>query len=101
MRKIFIWLPLICFASGAILIVMDTPLRKARRDTGRSLNEVAEAVGTDPSNLSRIERGDHAPSTELAARLASYYGHRVTEMQILYPDRYGNELKGNSKKAVA
>jgi len=77
------------FAWRAMLLCIDTPLRKARQEIGRTLKEVAEAVGTDPGNLSRIERGSQLATVEMAEKLAKYYGGRITELQILYPARYG------------
>lgn len=45
----------------------------------------------DVSHYGRIERGLVGASPELAAKLAAFYrehGIRLTEMQILYPERY-------------
>lgn len=52
------------------------------------MKEVADAVEVDTGNLSRIENAKQTVSRELAERLAAYYGHEVTEMQIIYPERY-------------
>lgn len=52
-------------------------LRTARKARKLTLAKVAQAVGTDPGNLSRIERGEQAPSRELARQLFSYFGGRV------------------------
>lgn len=68
-----------------------TPLRLIREKRSQTIQEVATAVGIDAGNLSRIERGEQTPSTELAEKLAKHYGHEVTEMQILYPTRYMQE----------
>ena len=59
------------------------PIRQARADRGLTLRNVADVVGTDPGNLSRIERGEQSPSLELARDLADFYGLPVE--QILYP----------------
>lgn len=64
-----------------------TPLRKARRIKGDTLLEVAAAVGSDVGNLSRIERAAQRCNTPLAERLARYFG-TVSEIEILYPERY-------------
>jgi transcriptional regulator with XRE-family HTH domain len=71
---------------------METPLRKAREQRGLTLQEVAKEVDTDQGNLSRIERGEQTPSKELAAALSAFFGHEVSEMQILYPERYTPQL---------
>lgn len=77
--------------------IMETPLRKARVSAGRTLTAVAEDVGIEKGTLSKIETGKSTPSTGLAARLASYYG--ISEMEILYPERYVE--KGRNKRSGA
>jgi transcriptional regulator with XRE-family HTH domain len=46
------------------------PLRLWRREQGKTLTELAEAVGVTASHLSEIERGLNDPSLALAARLS-------------------------------
>ena len=67
---------------------MDTPLKAIRLRRELTLAQVATAVDSDTGNLSRIEKGKQTASVELAAKLARFFGHEVTEMQILYPKRY-------------
>ncbi len=67
---------------------MKTPLRLAREKRERTIQEVATAISLDAGNLSRIERGKQVASREVAERLAKYFDHEVTEIQILYPERY-------------
>jgi transcriptional regulator with XRE-family HTH domain len=67
---------------------MKTPLRLAREAKAQTLSEVSRAVGTDPGNLSRIESGKQRASTELAERLAKHFEGVLTELQILYPERF-------------
>lgn len=45
------------------------PLRAYRKTAGKSLEDVARAVGTARSTISRIETGDIMPSLGLIARL--------------------------------
>lgn len=52
-------------------------LRTARTAKNLTLAAVANAVGTDPGNLSRIERGEQAPSRELARLLYDYFDGSV------------------------
>ncbi len=59
------------------------PIRQARADRGLTLRDVADVVGTDPGNLSRIERGEQSPGLELARSLSEFYELPVE--QILYP----------------
>lgn len=64
-----------------------TPLRALRKKRKLTLTEVAQAVGTDPTNLSRTERGVQR-SPDLAEALAKFFGQAITEEQILYPSRF-------------
>ena len=52
-------------------------LRQLRQKRGKSLEDVAAAVGTDAGNLSRIERGIQLPSGQLAQRIADFYGKKI------------------------
>jgi transcriptional regulator with XRE-family HTH domain len=67
---------------------MESPLRAIRKRRRLTLASVSKAVGTDTGNLSRIENMKQSATPELAAKLARFYGHEITEMQILYPERY-------------
>ncbi|KKK61393.1 hypothetical protein LCGC14_3014760 [marine sediment metagenome] len=68
--------------------MIDTPLRKIRKERNKSLEQVAESVGIHPANLSRIERGIQSASKDLAENLSIYYGQAITEIEILYPERF-------------
>lgn len=65
-----------------------TPLKATRLQRKESVRKVAGAVGTNPGNLSRVENGKQRASPDLAERLANHFGHAITELQILYPERY-------------
>jgi putative transcriptional regulator len=67
---------------------MKSPLRQVREAKGQTIVEVCNAVGIDPGNLSRIENGKQKPSTEVAEKLAKFFDGGITEMQILYPERF-------------
>jgi len=67
---------------------MTSPLKAVRTKRGQTLTEVALAVGTDAGNMSRIENGKQKASAAMAAKLAKHFGHEITELQILYPERY-------------
>ncbi len=54
-----------------------TLLRAAREATGLSLRAAAGQVGTDPTHLSRLERGLVFPSLSLLHRLAALYNVNV------------------------
>jgi len=67
---------------------MPTPLRKMRVEKKLTISEVAIATQLDVGNLSRIERGMQVPSLETAEKLSRYFKGKITEMQILSPQRY-------------
>lgn len=67
---------------------MSTPLRVIRKSRRLSLWDVARATDTTAANLSRIERGLAGASRALSARLCEYFAGGITEMEILYPERY-------------
>lgn len=67
---------------------MPTPLRKMRVEKKLTISEVAVATQLDVGNLSRIERGIQVPSLETAEKLSRFFKGKITEMQILYPQRY-------------
>lgn len=71
-----------------------TPLRKARLDNGWRLADVVtrlSALGcsTDTGNLSRVELGKQKASPVLAENLSRVFGGAITEIHILYPERFG------------
>lgn len=67
---------------------MQTPLRKMRVEKGLTIAEVAIATNLDVGNLSRIERGIQVTSLDTAEKLSQYFKGLITEMEILYPQRY-------------
>lgn len=67
---------------------MKTPLRQARESRGLTLKEVANGVAMDPGNLSRVERGEQVPSKEIVEALAKFFDNNVTELEIIYPERF-------------
>lgn len=79
---------------------MMTPLRNARQAARKKLREVADAVGTSEGNLSRVECGKQTATPELAEKLARYFG-TVTEVEILYPERYVGQGGGRRSGAAA
>jgi transcriptional regulator with XRE-family HTH domain len=64
------------FASNAVAfdnhpMEIGKVIRVLRQKRGETLEQVALGVGTDPSNLSRIERGVQQPSAELLRAIAA------------------------------
>ena len=66
---------------------METPLKRARIRRNLTQLAVADATGIRQGYFSRLENGE-APSPETAAKLAAYFGGELTELEILYPERY-------------
>ena len=64
------------------------PLRKARKSRSMTLNELGDLVLVDGGNLSRIERFQQKVSPDLAAKIAAVFAGELTEMHLLYPERY-------------
>lgn len=69
---------------------MNSPLKQARLKRELTLQQVANEVGIDTGNLSRIERGLQIPSKELAEKLVKLFDNEVTETQIIYPERFAD-----------
>ncbi len=61
-------------------------LKRYRLKMGETLEEVAYRAGTDPSNLSRVERGMQQPSVALLDALANSLGTRVSDLYREYVD---------------
>lgn len=70
---------------------MNSPLKLVRRKHGLTLQQVADSVGIDTGNLSRIERGHQVPNKKLAEKLANFFKNDITETQIIYPERFIDE----------
>lgn len=71
---------------------MSTPLRQAREKRHLTIQQVAAQVGIDSGNLSRIERGRQVPSKTLTEKLVEFFDREVTEVQILFPERFAEPL---------
>jgi transcriptional regulator with XRE-family HTH domain len=61
---------------------MDSPLKAARLRRGETLQQVADAIGSNTGNLSRIERGQ-VPNSKLTAKIIAYFGGEISEFQLL------------------
>lgn len=66
---------------------IESPLKRVRLRRGLKQSEVAAALNLDTSQYCRIEKGvGQTPAN--AEAIAKFFGDEVTEMQILYPQRY-------------
>lgn len=70
-----------------------TPLKRARlankwtlADVSARLAQLGDAV--DSGNLSRVERGVQRASAPLAESLCKVFDGEITEIHILYPERF-------------
>ncbi len=50
-----------------------------------SRKDLAEAVGVNPQTIGYLERGDYAPSVELALKIAEVFGAPVEMLFSLQP----------------
>lgn len=79
-----------------------TPLRRARKARNLTLSDVCSRIPRlDTGNLSRIERGEQRPSAETAEALAKFFDNEVTEIQILYPERFTKEPPAGGNQPAA
>jgi len=73
-----------------------TPLLSARRKRRLSQRELAAATGIDQAIICKLERSDRTrlnperfgATPEHAAKLARFFGHSISEPEILYPGDY-------------
>ena len=56
-----------------------------RAERGMSRKELAEAVGVNPQTIGYLERGDYAPSVELALKIAAVFSAPVEVLFSLEP----------------
>lgn len=64
-------------------------LRKARDDSGKTAEEICEAVGCTRPTLYRAEKGEACPKPQLARRLFRFYKGRVPLAHIYDPEFAG------------
>jgi transcriptional regulator with XRE-family HTH domain len=76
-------------------------LQQTRKSRGLSLDIVAREVGTDPTNLSRVEKGTQIPKRELARALFKFYSGAVPLGAIYDPEFYGSSDMFKAGRAVA
>ena len=62
--------------------VLGHELREERRNTGRTLADVAEQAGVSTQYLSEVERGRKEPSSEVLAAVAGALGLRMADLTL-------------------
>jgi DNA-binding XRE family transcriptional regulator len=56
-----------------------------RAERGMSRKDIAERVGVNPQTIGYLERGDYAPSVELALKLSALFDVPVEQIFSLKP----------------
>lgn len=75
-----------------------TLLTQTRKSRGLSLDQVAGCVGTDPTNLSRVEKGAQVPKRELARALFEFFDG-VVPLGSIYDPQYVPPAEHGSRAA--
>jgi transcriptional regulator with XRE-family HTH domain len=73
---------------------LTTPLRKLRLVLGLKQSEVAEGIGLQRPNYCKIELGA-TPDPKTAVKISDYFGGAVTELHLMFPERFPNFLGKN------
>jgi len=74
---------------------MASLLTQTRKSRGLSLAQVAVVVGTDPTNLLRVEKGEQVPKRALARKLYAFYGGAV-ELGAIYDPEFSADQAGGA-----
>jgi len=74
-------------------------LRLLRTERNESTQELAEALGINRQTVSYVERGDHAPSLELALKIARHYQLPLEQLFSLVP--FGSSFTSAPLSAAA
>jgi transcriptional regulator with XRE-family HTH domain len=64
---------------------IESRLRIERKRRRLSVKHVAAVIGCAPSNLSRLEVGEHTPARDIARKLYAFYRGRVRLGEIYDP----------------
>lgn len=73
---------------------MLSPLEAERTKRGLSCAAVADALAISEASYWRIENGQQTPRKPLCTAIYTYFGGSVTEMEILYPERFDRSEVG-------
>jgi putative transcriptional regulator len=65
-----------------------TPLGKLRRAIGLTTVELGAMVGMDNGWISKLENGLNRPSPVAAEKLAAVFRNELSEMHLIYPERF-------------
>jgi transcriptional regulator with XRE-family HTH domain len=76
-----------------------TPLRRLREERGISAEDLARAVESTQSTISRIENARRRPSPDLALRIEQHFKNAITRDQVLFPEKYMTDIPELARKA--
>jgi len=68
-----------------ITMVVHNRISVFRAEHGMSRKDLAEAIGVNPQTIGYLERGDYAPSVELALKIAGVFSAPVEMVFSLKP----------------
>lgn len=74
---------------------MTTPLQRVRQKRKLTQREVATKNEIDPGHYNRMEKGTEKITPANAEKLSLYFGGAVTELELLYPDRFSRRSDPN------
>ena len=97
-RQLFSWLARKRFAYYATVfhnwrMEIGQVIRALRQERGQTLEQIALEIGTDPSNLSRIERGVQQPAADSLKMIAAALKTTVAELYA-FAEGKNNAPKG-------
>lgn len=76
-----------------------TPLKRLRIARGVTLDEIAKVIKRNNGTISRIERAESQASPDTAALIVAFFNGAITELEILYPERYMDRRAADGKSA--
>ena len=77
-----------------------SPLRACRKRLNLTMQMVCDEIGMDTGSYSRLERMKQGATPETAEKLVKALGREnITEMQILYPERYMKRSRAKGAEA--
>ncbi|HWQ94637.1 MAG TPA: helix-turn-helix domain-containing protein [Gammaproteobacteria bacterium] len=72
---------------------LGSTLRRLRLARGLTLADIAYAAGTDPANISRLERGMQGYSDQLLTAIADTFGMRMWELFKEAEGRHAHQVR--------
>lgn len=76
-------------------------LKKLRKERGLTLNNLAEKIGTDYQQISRIERGKSRLTVDVLLKMADALDTPITDIVKVVPDEIKREPIQNQQNAAA